>query len=103
MTVMPPNIVGMRLTVWEYLCAKLVSVQLDDQPNSFCVVFFRVAPQNLYDLLINTECQFRHKVISKLKIPLKIKFFAWFLCPWVVLTKDNCLYDVSSPTSYLYY
>ncbi|KQJ88561.1 hypothetical protein BRADI_4g19553v3 [Brachypodium distachyon] len=41
MTVMPSNIafgrniVGTRLILWEELCANLVSVQLDDQPDSF--------------------------------------------------------------------
>ena len=32
---------------------------------------------------------FRHKMIWKLKIPLKIKIFLWYLQRGVVLTKDN--------------
>ena len=39
--------------------------------------------------LIDTHPPFRHKLIWKLKVPLKIKIFLWFLRRGVVLTKDN--------------
>jgi hypothetical protein len=34
---------------------------------------------------------FNHKLIWKLKVPLKIKTFLWYLQQGVVLTKDNLL------------
>ena len=38
---------------------------------------------------INQHAPFRHKLIWKLKIPLKVKIFLWFLQRGVILTKDN--------------
>jgi hypothetical protein len=37
-----------------------------------------------YDLLVDNN-----KKIWKMKIPLKTKFFVWYLCRGVILTKDN--------------
>ena len=45
--------------------------------------------RSLYLHLINTHTLFRHKKIGKIKVPLKIKSFLWFLQKEVVLTKDN--------------
>jgi len=43
----------------------------------------------MYLHLINTHTPFRHKKIWKIKVPLKIKIFLWYLQKEVVLTKDN--------------
>ena len=43
----------------------------------------------MYQKLINQQVPFRHKYIWKLKIPLKIKIFLWYLLKGVLLTKDN--------------
>lgn len=94
----PPNIafrraiVGNRLVAWLELCHKLESVNFVDQADSFTWNLNSsgsYSMKSLYKSLINNDCQFRHKVIWKLKVPLKIKFFAWYLCRGVVLTKDN--------------
>ena len=45
--------------------------------------------RSFYLYLLDTHPPFRHKLIWKLKIPLKIKIFLWFLQRGVVLTKDN--------------
>lgn len=43
----------------------------------------------MYVDAINTGPVFRNKYIWKLKVPLKIKIFMWFLHKGVILTKDN--------------
>jgi hypothetical protein len=47
--------------------------------------------RSLYRHLIDTHPPFGHGRIWKMKIPLKIKIFLWFLQREVVLTKDNWL------------
>ena len=45
--------------------------------------------RSMYLHLANHNFPFRHKFIWKLKIPLKIKIFLWYLQKGVLLTKDN--------------
>jgi hypothetical protein len=45
--------------------------------------------RSLYLHLLVRQPPFRHKMIWKLKIPLKIKIFLWYLQRGLVLTKDN--------------
>jgi len=45
--------------------------------------------RSLYLHLIDTKPPFVHRKLWKIKIPLKIKIFLWFLQRDVVLTKDN--------------
>ena len=43
----------------------------------------------MYLHLANHNFSFRHKFIWKIKVPLKIKIFLWYLQKGVLLTKDN--------------
>jgi hypothetical protein len=45
----------------------------------------------MYLDLMNEDTQFLHKYLWKLKRPLKIKIFMWFLRVKVLLTKDNLI------------
>jgi hypothetical protein len=45
----------------------------------------------MYLDLMNEDAQFLHKYLWKLKLPLKIKIFMWFLRGKVLLTKDNLI------------
>ncbi|PNT63550.1 hypothetical protein BRADI_4g17226v3, partial [Brachypodium distachyon] len=72
MTTVPPNIVFMRnivrakLFVWEEPCAKLATVQLVDQADSFFWVLSSsgsYSVNSFYQFMINTDSQFRHKII----------------------------------------
>ena len=45
--------------------------------------------RSFYLHLLDSQPPFRHKMIWKLKIPLKIKIFLWFLERGILLTKDN--------------
>jgi hypothetical protein len=43
----------------------------------------------MYLALINNEMVIQNNMIWRLKIPLKIKIFMWYMYKEVVLTKDN--------------
>jgi hypothetical protein len=43
----------------------------------------------MYLHLLNQHAPFRHKFHWKLKIPIKIKIFFWYLQRGIILTKDN--------------
>jgi hypothetical protein len=45
--------------------------------------------KSMYEDLMNDHTPFLQKYLWKLKIPLKIKNFMWFLHNKVLLTKDN--------------
>jgi hypothetical protein len=69
-----------------------MSVQLSDEPDKFIwnlttnEVF---TVKSMYEDLMNGHTTFLCKYLWRLKIPLKIKFFMWFLNSKVLLTKDN--------------
>ena len=44
-----------------------------------------------YEDLLNGHTRYLHKYLWKLKIPLKIKIFLWFLNRKKILTKDNLI------------
>jgi hypothetical protein len=45
----------------------------------------------MYLDLLDDDTKFLKKYISKMKVPLKIKVFMWFLHRRVILTKDNLI------------
>jgi hypothetical protein len=45
--------------------------------------------KSFYTDLMNRHTRFLHKYLWKIKVPLKIKIFMWFLYKKVLLTKDN--------------
>ena len=45
--------------------------------------------RSMYKHLINQIAMPLNKLLWKLKLPLKIKVFIWFLIKGVILTKDN--------------
>jgi hypothetical protein len=69
-----------------------MNVTLQDQTDSFVwnlttTGLFTV--KSMYEDLMNDHTPFLRKYLWKLKIPLKIKIFMWFLNNKVLLTKDN--------------
>jgi hypothetical protein len=97
----PPNmtfrwdLVGPRLNSWNFLLQRLASVQLTlgndefrwnlHESGKFLVV-------SIYNVLIQLDLPVvNNKKISKMKIPLKSKFFVWYLRRGVILTKDNLI------------
>ena len=79
-------------TSWLHLCRRLMMVQLSDEQDKF--VWNLTASgvfsiKSMYEDLMNDHTVFLRKYLWKLKIPLKIKIFMWFLQNKVLLTKDN--------------
>ncbi|WVZ63094.1 LOW QUALITY PROTEIN: hypothetical protein U9M48_012759 [Paspalum notatum var. saurae] len=87
-------LVGEKLQKWEELVTKIALVQLDDQPDS---LKWNVSKQgqftvnSMYEHLMNQIALPLNKHLWKLKLPLKIKIFLWFLFKGVILTKDNLI------------
>ena len=85
-------LVGQNLVVWHNLVARLVHIRLGADRDRFrwnLTVSHQFTVQSMYRALINKGHVFHNKIIWKLKLPLKIKIFLWYLVKGVVLTKDN--------------
>ena len=85
-------LVGQNLIFWYELCASIVHIQLNHSSDCFRWNFNqngRFSVRLMYLALINNGYIERNKMIWKLKMPLKIKIFMWYLLKGVVLTKDN--------------
>jgi hypothetical protein len=77
---------------WLHLCQRLMSVQLSDEPDKFIwnlTTNGLFTVKSMYKDLMNVHTTFLRKYLWRLKIPLKIKIFMWFLKSKVLLTKDN--------------
>jgi hypothetical protein len=85
-------LVGQNLVYWHELCASIVHIQLNQAPDIFRWNYHQnglFSVKSMYLALINNGYIDRNKFIWKLKMPLKIKIFMWYLLKGVVLTKDN--------------
>lgn len=77
---------------WLHLCQRLISVTLSSEPDRF---IWKLTDSGVFSVksmyldLMNGHTRFLCKYLWKLKIPLKIKIFMWFLSKKVLLTKDN--------------
>jgi hypothetical protein len=95
----PPNVsyrrdlIGPRLMAWNTLLGRLDSVQLTEGPDEFHwnpKENGKFSVDSMYRALIHTEMSVdNNNKIWKMKVPLKIKIFAWYIRKGVVLTKDN--------------
>ena len=85
-------LVDNKLLEWLKLVAQISNVELVDGSNYFRWNLTKsrlFSVRSLYLHLIDTPPPFLHRKLSKIKIPLKIKIFLWFLQRGVILTKDN--------------
>ena len=81
-----------KMTAWNNLVAKISAYQLSDGRDIFTWDLHRhdnFTVRSMYQYLMNQETPFVNKFLWKLKIPLKINFFLWYLQQGVILTKDN--------------
>ena len=88
------DLIGIKLVIWNNLVSRLSTIVLSQQRNGFkwnldhtCV--FSVKSHYLGLINQNTPSPNQNKRILKLKSPLKIKIFLWYLRRGVILTKDN--------------
>src|SRR4051812_32133728 len=75
-----------------HLCQCLMLVQLTDESDKFIWTLTEsglFSVKSMYLDLMNGHTRICRKYLWKIKIPLKIKIFMWFLNNKVLLTKDN--------------
>jgi hypothetical protein len=81
-----------NLRNWNELVMSIMHIQLNDNKDTFKWNLkgnriFTV--HSMYLVVINNGVVERNKMIWKLKMPLKIKIFMWYMYKGVTLTKDN--------------
>ena len=98
----PPNVsfrrdvLGARLASWQALQERLANIQLVDGHDEFRWNLHengKFSVDSMYKALLHSEIPTyeNNKNIWKMKTPLKVKIFAWYLRRSVILTKDNLL------------
>jgi hypothetical protein len=83
---------GERWETWLDLVSRLMNIQLSDESDKFSWSLTssgKFTVKSLYADYMNGHTVFLKKYIWKLKVPLKIRIFMWFLHRKVLLTKDN--------------
>jgi hypothetical protein len=83
---------GNKWNSWLRLCQRLMMVHLTNETDRFvwgltANGLFTV--KSMYEDLMNGHTPYLRKYLWKVKVPLKIIFFMWFLSNKVLLTKDN--------------
>jgi hypothetical protein len=85
-------LLGNRWTLWLQLCRKLMTVNLNDEQDLFVwelTTNGKFTVKSMYEDLMSDNTPYLRKYLWKVKVPLKIKIFMWFLSNKVLLTKDN--------------
>jgi hypothetical protein len=83
-----------RWESWLHLVQRLMSIHLKDESDRF--IWHLTASgvfsvKSLYADFMNDHTKYLQKYLWKLKVPLKIRIFMWFLHRKVILMKDNLL------------
>jgi hypothetical protein len=81
-----------NLRLWNDLVRQILHVRLNDQKDVFIWNLHQngiYIVHSLYLTLINNGIANIHKQLWRVKIPLKIKIFMWYMKKAVVLMKDN--------------
>jgi hypothetical protein len=83
---------GNKWTAWLHLCRRLMNVTLENEPDTFAwnlTTSELFIVKHMYEDLMTDHTPYLRKYLWKIKIPLKIKKFMWFLHNKVLLTNDN--------------
>ena len=85
------GLVGQNLVLWHNLVSRIAHIQLNDREDTFRWNLHQhglFSVHSMYTALISNGNVIHNKTLWKLRAPLKIKIFMWYL-KRVVLTKDN--------------
>jgi hypothetical protein len=86
------GLVGNNLTLWHRLVARVAHTRLNEENDKFIWDLLQnslFSVNSMYKALITDSHVRSHMVLWKMKIPLQIRNFMWYLKHGVVLTKDN--------------
>jgi hypothetical protein len=86
------HLVGNNLIAWQTIVAMVSDVQLTGQKDRFRWVVQqdgKFTVRSTYRVLAVPNGIPHNHIIWKLKLPLKVKVFIWYLIKGVALTKDN--------------
>ena len=86
------DLIGNKLAMWNNLASRLPTLELSQERDAFRWNFDQTCVftvKSHYLGLIHQDIPNLNKRIWKLKIPLKIKNFLWYLKRGVILTKNN--------------
>ena len=86
------SLIGDKWDRWLELVQKLMHIQMSVEPDVFVwnlTTTGSFTVKSMYLDLLNGHTRYLRKYIWKMKVPLKIKIFMWFLHRRVILTKDN--------------
>ena len=75
-------LIGDRWEAWLHLVSRLMEVQLSQQPDQLCWKLTRSGEftvKSMYIDVINSSAIPSSKHVWKVKVPLKIKVFMWFV------------------------
>jgi hypothetical protein len=86
------SLTGINLQAWHNVVAMVANVQLTNQGDRFVWGLHQnklLSIKSIYRALLKIQAIPYNTFIWKLKLPLKIKVFIWYLYKGVILTKDN--------------
>jgi hypothetical protein len=86
------SLVRQNLIAWHQVVARVINVQLTTQRDMFfwsLQKHGRFTVRSIYKAFIVPHIVQQNHPIWKLKLPLKIKIFMWYLIKNIALTKDN--------------
>lgn len=86
------GLMGNNLNLWHNLVGRVATVRLNDHEDKFRWSLHQngiFSVKSMYQSLISDNRVWYDTTLWKLKIPLKIKIFMWYVKRKVVLTKDN--------------
>jgi hypothetical protein len=86
------DLIGCKLTAWNDLVPRLANIVLNQESDEFQWNLHtngQFLVKSHYLAMIHSDIPNLNKHLWKLKAPLKIKIFMWYLQRGVILTKDN--------------
>jgi hypothetical protein len=86
------NLTGIKWNEWIHLCQRLITIQLTNESDMFkwnLTTAGTFSVKSMYLDLMNDDTRYLRSYLWKIKVPLKVKIFMWFLSNKVLLTKDN--------------